>query len=447
MQKQIDTIIVGAGLTGLTLAYYLKKAGKKVLIIEKEDRVGGVMRTTHKNGFTFETGPVSGSMGSAEMAELFEDLEDKCELEIADEAAKQRWIWKGNKWNAIPSGIISGIKTPLFSWKDKFRLLGEPFRRKGTNPDESLADMVRRRLGDSILNYAVNPFVSGVYAGDPEVLITKYALPKLYLLEQNYGSFIGGAMKKAKEKTERDKKATKDVFTAKGGIENLVKALESEVGKENIILNTSASFAYDGDNYSTTIDGVTYTSTQVVTTAGAKSLSTLLPFIDKKLMAPITQLKYATVVQAVMGYNTWQGKPLNAFGGLVPSLEKRNTLGILFPSSIFTNRAPEDGAMMTIFLGGIKRPDIIKMSDEDITALALKEVKETLHCTARPDLLEIARYPVAIPQYDITSKERFAAIKQIQALYPGLHLAGNIRDGIGMSDRVKQARHLADQLS
>ena len=156
-------------------------------------------------------------------------------LDKADPNAK-RYILKNGQWTPLPSGLISAINTPLFTLKDKFRILGEPFRKPGSDPDESVAQLVRRRLGESFLDYAVNPFISGVYAGDPEKLITRYALPKLYALEQNYGSFIKGSIAKARQKkTELEKKATREVFSAKGGLGNLIKALTLKIGKEKIL--------------------------------------------------------------------------------------------------------------------------------------------------------------------------------------------------------------------
>ncbi len=446
MKQKADVVIIGAGLTGLTLAFYLKKAGKKVLILEKENRTGGVMRTIHKDGFTFETGPNSGSMGSAEMAELFEDLGDAVELEVANEQSKQRWVMKNGQWHSLPSGLWMGLTTPLFSFYDKIRILGEPLRKKGINPHETVAQMVERRLGKSYLDYAVNPFVSGIYAGDPSQLVTKYALPKLYRLEQNYGSFIGGAIKNAKTKTERDKKATRQVFSAKGGKQNLIDALTKAVGDANILLGINEINITKEDLYSIILREHSIEAETVVSTTGAHSLAQLFPFVEKKLMQDIQQLRYAKVVQAVVGFKQWKGKALTAFGGLIPERENKDILGILFPSALFSGRAPEGGALMTFFMGGIKRPDIIKMSDNEIKAIVKRELKESLQCEATPDLLEITRYQEAIAQYDASSKERLEAISKIEKQYPGLILAGNIRDGIGMSDRVKQARTIASAI-
>lgn len=454
-QLEKEIVIIGAGLTGLTLAFYLKKQGKNVLVVEKAAKPGGVIQTRSEDGFVFETGPNTGVVGNPEVAELFEDLDGLCTFEAADPSAKRRLIWKNGKWHALPSGFFSAVFTPLFTLKDKFRVLGEPFRKKGTNPDENLADMVKRRLGKSFLNYAIDPFISGIYAGDPKYLIPKYALPKLYALEQDYGSFIKGSMKKAKEKKNnpRLQKATKEVFSAKGGLHRIIAALTEKIGGENILLNAKNTLVKPetvGFIVQVEINGapVQINAKKVVSTAGGNELMNLLPFLTDEEKAPFEQLKYASVVQAIVGYKKWKGISLRAFGGLVPTVENKNILGALFTSSFFAKRAPKNGALISVFMGGTKRPDIYEMSDEDIEDVLAKDINEMLGLPVfKPDLLNIYRYKYAIPQYGLSSAERFKTISEIQLKYPGLILAGNIRNGIGMADRIKQARDLAEELA
>lgn len=444
-----EIVIIGAGLTGLTLAYYLKKAGKNFILLTDQNRVGGVINTISEDGFIYETGPNTGVLATAEAVELFENLKDKCELETANPKSNKRYIWKNNKWNPLPMGLISAVTTPLFSFTDKLRILTEPFRKKGLNPDESIADLVRRRMGKSYLEYAVDPFISGIYAGDPEQLITKFALPKLYNLEQNYGSFIRGAFKKKKEpKSEFEKKATREVFSASGGLSNLVKALESEIGAVNIVTEAKDIIV----NYENSIYTINYPNSQnenksiqtkkLIATVNPNSLNKILTFIDEKEFEPIKSMNYAKVVQVAVGYQKWNGFNLDGFGGLIPSKEKRNILGVLFISSILSNRAPEKGALISIFLGGIKNTAIYDKSDDEIKNIVLDEIKITLQTNDTPDLIKIFRYPLAIPQYDNKSKKKIEAINVIESKYKGLYLAGNIRDGIGMADRVKQAKDL-----
>ena len=447
-----EVVIIGAGLTGLTMALYLKKAGIDFKIIEKSAKTGGVIQTISEKGFVYETGPNTGVVSCPEMTELFEELAGKCELEVADPSAKRRLIWKNQAWHALPSGLISAVGTPLFTWYDKFRILGEPFRKKGNNPNETLADLVKRRMGQSYLDYAIDPFISGIYAGDPTKLVTKYAMPKLYNLEQEYGSFIKGAMKKAKlPKTDRDKKATKEVFSAKGGLGRLIEALTVAVGTENILLSAETMVKPIANGFQlqvTTPEHLfTLETSHLVTTCGGYALSGFLPFMNENEVAPFNNLKYAEVTQVLLGFKKWKGMSLNAFGGLVPGKENKNILGVLFTSSFFKGRAPEGGALLSVFMGGTKRPDIAKMDNDEIEALLNKDLPRMMsNRSLSPDMIRIHRYPKAIPQYTESSKERFEMIEQLQQKYPGLILAGNIRDGIGMADRVKQGRSIAEKL-
>jgi oxygen-dependent protoporphyrinogen oxidase len=451
--SKYDVIVLGAGLTGLVTAFYLKKAGKQVLVIDKKEKPGGVIETHRENGFVFESGPNSGVLGWPEAAELFEDLGDVVKMELADESASKRLIWKGDQWHALPSSLTGGITTPLFSFADKIRLLGEPFRARGKNPDEKLSELVKRRMGKSFLEYAVDPFILGIYAGDPDYLVPKYALPKLYNLEQNYGSFIGGAIKKQFEKTdERQKKATRKIFSAEGGLSSLIHAMVSRVGQDLVVLSaTDISVSKNDDAYlvSYSKDGkCQFETDHVVTTMGSHDLHKVFDFVTEEMISTIDNLEYAKVVQVALGFNEWDGVPLDAFGGLVPFKEKRDILGVLFISSFLKNRAPEEGALLSVFLGGYRKPEIHDMNDQEITKLVDKEMHEMMGLkTFNPDLMKIFRYEHAIPQYTSNSKERFEAIEKFEIDHPGMHIGGNLKQGIGMADRIKQGREIAERIA
>ncbi|GHT64686.1 protoporphyrinogen oxidase [Bacteroidia bacterium] len=454
MQNSHPIIIIGAGLTGLTTAFHLVKRGKKVLILEKNDRIGGQIQTLQKDGFVFETGPNTGSVSHPEVTELFTALSPACELETADESAKRRLIWKDGRFLELPGGLLSGITTPIITWKDKFRILGEPFRPKGTNPDESVAELALRRLGKSYVDYCVDPFISGIYAGDPERLVTRYALPKLYNLEQNYGSFIKGTIAKAKEpKTERDRLATKKVFSARGGLSNLTAALADAIGRENILLSVSSLTIQPVENhwqviYSTPEGEKRLQAEKVITTVGASVLPEILPFIDRMEMDKITGLRYAQIVQVAVGMKNTQGLRFNAFGGLIPSREKKDLLGILFPAACFSGRAPEKGMTFSFFIGGVKAGQLTELSDKGIENIVVREFHEMLRFPANvePDMIYIARHAHAIPQYEKSTGERLETIEKLQNRYPGLILAGNIRNGISMADRILQGTTIAGEI-
>lgn len=463
--KKIDTrvVIIGAGITGLTTAYYLKKKGIDFIIIDKAQNAGGVISTHAENGFVYETGPNTGVLSQPETLELIQELKDSCKLEIANAAAKKRWIWQGDSWQALPSGFKAAVKTPLFSMADKIRILAEPFRPKGKNPDETLAQLVRRRMGESFLNYAVDPFILGIYSGDPSYLVTRFALPKLYNLEQKYGSFIGGAVRKGFEKKdERAKLATGDVFSIKGGLKHLIDALIDRIGPDTFIMNavdTTVSPLENGlKRLNSTGQGKNFLiktvvqereveihSDFVITTTGSHELPKLLPFISASEAADINNLIYAKVLQVTLGFNKWEGIPLDAFGGLVPFIEKRDVLGILFLSSFLSERAPQGGALLSVFMGGVRKPHLTELSDNEVMKILSKEVMAMIGLTAfKPDLLKITRYTHAIPQYGLSTGERLEAVDRLQKQYPGLIIGGNLRNGIGMSDRIKQGKEIAD---
>lgn len=441
-----NVVVIGAGITGLTCAFQLKRRGANVTVLECQDRIGGQINSQHIGDFIFESGPNTGVVKHPEVAELFEQLNGACELETALESSKRRLIWKGDKFHALPSSLASALKTPLFKWYDKIRILGEPWRKKGNDPYESIGSLAERRLGKSYVEYAVDPFLSGVYAGDPYKLPARLALPKLYNLEQDYGSFIRGAIAKAKlPKTERDRKATKKVFSARGGFSNLVNALADAIGHEHFITSAlDIKIMPEGDGWQITFnkDGEQrqINADKVVTTCGAYSLPSLLPFIEKETMDDLSNLYYAPVVQVGVGIKDCGDNQWLAFGGLVPSKEKKQVLGILFPSACFEGRCPKPGATMAYFIGGRRHPEMLNKTDEEFVNLVNETLNDMLKYdkNKKADEIRVFRHEHAIPQYEASSDARLAAVEKVQAQYPTLRIAGNLRDGIGIGDRIKQ---------
>jgi len=447
---QPDIIIIGAGLTGLTVAYYLQKAGKNVLLIEQNNRPGGVIRTISENGFTYEAGPNAGELSTAELVQLLKDL--KLEYEVTCKTNKVRWIWKKNKWHVLPAGLLSAIFTPLITFSDKIKVMGEPFRRKRHRRNESVHKFIKRRLGSSVLRYAFDPCLSGIYAGDLNKLIVRYAMPKLYALEHDYGGFVKGTILRRKIiAAEKAAGITKSFFSINGGLENLIQALVNEIGKERILTGAmdvriepvqgkyACRFIKNGENQGFVVE-------KLVSTVDGLSVASLFPFIPQDIMDKIISIRYAKVVQVVLGYKHWKGIPLNACGGFVPSNEEKDILCILFPSTLFRDRAPEGGALLSIIMGGILRPDLFQKTDEELKDVVLENMKEMMQCFETPDMVRIFRYEKAFPQYESTTELRLFTISEIERAYPGLILAGNMRDGIGICDRVKQAKQIADIL-
>ncbi len=448
-----DVAIIGAGLTGLSLAYLLKNKGLSPCLLEKQARVGGVIQTHRQDDFVFESGPNSGVLASVELAELLAGLQGELSMEKASPLSRFRWVYCRGSWQALPSSPLSFLKTPLFSARDKLNLLLEPFRARGKNQNESLAQLVERRLGSSFLDYAIDPFVLGIYAGDPAGLVTRHAFPKLHRLEAEFGSFIKGSLIKMKRgKTAREKQATREVFSFVGGLEKLIETLASKVGNDAIHTGISGVKILPRENGHHELSWISASGEMqhrvfrhIILTTAIDAWPELLPSLSVELNPLVENLIHAPVVQLALGWKRWQGMELAGFGGLIPFREKRDILGALFMSSLFKNRAPVGGALLSVFMGGVRRPDIIKMSDEQISAMALNEVKALFAEDAAPDCCRLFRYPRAIPQYGMETEARLDQIKSIEQRYPGLVLAGQCRDGIGIANRVAQARHLSEE--
>ena len=458
-EKQFSVVIIGGGLTGLSLASQLDKEGISFLLLERADRLGGQVHTLQEKGYTYEVGPNTGTVSTPEVVDFFEYAAPEAMLEEADQASNSRWVWKGNQFHPIPSGIWSGLTTPLYSWKDKLSVPFEPFRKRGTDPNETVGELARRRLGKSIVDYTIDPFIGGIYAGDPYQLVTRLALPKLYNLEQKYGSFIGGAIKKAREpKSERDKKASKKIFSAVGGLENLIKAVskkickagEVQLGVKNIsIIPHKLSSADETWVVSYTDRDGSRQSIQchnVVTTVRGDLLPPLFtPELADK-MSFIATTPYAPITEVCVGFDHLPNIPRAAFGALIPSIEKRDVLGILFPSSCFKNRTPyPDSALFTIFMGGLRTKELVlDKSQSEQEDIALRELYSMMKIpkAIKPDMVHVACYKKAIPQYDVRTGQRHQDIKRIENTYKGLYLAGGIIGGIGMANRITQGIEL-----
>ncbi len=450
MKRNVDIVIIGAGLTGLTAGYYLNKAGLKVLILEKSDRAGGVIETCREDGFVYERGPNAGVLTSPLTAQLFDELSDDCELELAP-ASLNRYVSKSGQWHALPKGPIKFIKSPLFSFRDKLGLMFEMFRPKGTDASESLASFVKRRLGSSILNYAVDPFILGVYAGDPAELSVKYAFPQMHEMEQEHGSLFKAM--KAKKKAPQSFANYRRLFSFKDGMESLVHALKKRIGSDKFIFKTSETsvtpIKNGGFKVMTFLDGETLEIQvkKVIVACGAFALPKLLPFVPQHDLEDVASCPYTDVIEVTLGFKKWQGIPLNGFGGLCPHIESHKILGAIYTSTVMSNRAPEGGALLAIFIGGVRQAELVQKSDEELVKILGEELKPLMKLNDfKPDLVRIHRQYRAIPQYGPESKNRFQAIEKIEGQFPGLSLAGDFIGGIGLSKRIHHATKIATKL-
>jgi oxygen-dependent protoporphyrinogen oxidase len=322
--------------------------------------------------------------------------------------------------------------------------LREPFIKSKSNATESLADFVLRRLGREFLDYAINPFVGGVYAGDPAKLATIHAFPKLYALEQKYGSLIKGAIKGAKERKKRAETASKDarMFTFDDGMEILPKQLAMKLG-DAVKLNTPVESIQHMDDGHWNVNDAIYTD--VLLAIPAHTMPKLEVPFD---LSSFAEIYYPPVASFSLGFNENQFiHPLNGFGVLIPKVEKRYALGALFPSSIFHERAPVGMVLLTVFIGGSMSPEKALQHEDEMLAHVLKDLEDLLGLSGEPEYKRLSVYPQAIPQY-VVGYERFLDhMKQIEAEHPGIHFCGHYRDGISVANSILSGLNAAERIS
>ena len=442
--------VVGAGISGLSTAYWLQKHGYSVTVLEKTSHIGGSIITENADGFLIDLGPNSG----LETSEVLKDLIDEIGLQdqkiYANEASNNRYVVRDSLLHAIPMSAGKFLKTKLFSTRAKIRLFKEPFIKPTDVEDISLADFVRYRLGDEFLDYAINPFVAGVYAGDPEVLSTPAAFPKLYALEQKYGSFIKGTIKGARERKKR-KEVSKDrakMFTFLDGMQTFTDRLAEKL-EERIQIGTPVVQLTPGETgwRIWTESGDTHEFDAVVLSVPSRELFQLLEPIVNDRVAPLETVPYPPVAVVFMGFkDEVVERDLDGFGFLVPKVENKQILGSIWSSTIFPNRAPEGFVAFTTFVGGTRQPDLANLDDEALTKIVIEDLNDLVGIRAEPAFVRIKRWPRAIPQYVMGYPKIQQLFTELEEEYPGLYFAGNFRRGIGIGDSVLSAHETVTKM-
>lgn len=452
MEQKKSIAVIGAGISGLTTAYLLKKNGYDVTVYEKSSHVGGTMITEKTDGFLVDLGPNSALETSESLKTLIRDLGIEDQKIYGNDASNNRYIVRDGRLQALPMSPVKFLKTPLFSWKAKLRLMREPFIKPTGGEDISLADFVRYRLGNEFLDYAINPFVAGVYAGDPENLSTPAAFPKLHALEQKYGSFIRGTIRGARERKKR-KEVSKDrarLFSFTGGMEvfpqALAKALEGHIHVNCEVENVTAEktftleFRHNGKAEKKTFN-------QLVISIPAKEMSALLARTFPENARRLLDIYYPPVAVVFTGFRENDViRPLDGFGFLIPKIEKRRILGSIWSSTIFPGRAPEGHAAFTTFIGGTRQPELANADDETLLDMVFSDLNDLIGLKDKPVFTRIMRWPRAIPQYTMGYRSFQEMFDEMEKAMPGLFFAGNFRRGISVGDSVICAHETAEKI-
>jgi oxygen-dependent protoporphyrinogen oxidase len=443
--------IIGGGITGLTAAFCLKQRGIPVLVLEAAERVGGVIQSVRRGGYLAECGPNSILETSPAISDLVRELGLESRRVYSDPFAEKRYVVRNKKPVAIPSSAGGFLATPLFSLPAKLRLLAEPFIRPApASAEESIAQFVQRRLGQEFLDYAINPMVAGVYAGDPRMLSVRQAFPKLHALEQRYHSLILGQILGARERKrsgEVSKQQAKK-FSFDDGLQVLIDALQLRLGDE---IETSApiqGLQRTDDGWSVDLKQGAEKCSAVLLALPSHKLAALnirtTPALD---VSPLAEVYYPPVASVVLGFRRADvAHPLDGFGMLIPDKEGFDILGALFSSSLFPNRAPDGEVTITCYIGGARAPLLPLNTPDVLTELAVKDLETILGVRGRPTFRHVSIYRHAIPQYNLGFGRFRALMDDMELNAPGLFVAGHARDGISLGDSIVSGRNVAARI-
>ncbi|QKG55974.1 protoporphyrinogen oxidase [Hymenobacter sp. BRD128] len=433
--------ILGGGLTGLTLAYYLQQAGVAYDLLEASPRPGGnLLSPLAPAGYQLEAGPNS-LLLSAELEELLTELGLAQAIQDAAPVSQHRYVLRGGQYQALPGSPPALLASNFFSFKTKLRLLTELLRRPAPLvPGETVAAFFARHFGPEVVQYAVNPFVAGIYAGDPAELLLSLTFPQLAALEAQYGSLLRGLAKGPKTGRRR-------TITLRGGVQALTDALAAQLTSYHPGQEVQAVSRLADGNYQLTINNqhspTTYSHLALALPAyaAAKLLAPLFPAAAAALAAvryPPMTLVYSAYDRAAVAH------PLAGFGALNPKVEGTYSAGAIWTSSLFPDRVPAGQVLFTSFVGGAQFAQQAQAPETTQLAAVHQELSHLYGIRGAPRWQGRYYWPRSIPQFDQHLADARAAVAPLAA--EGIVAAANWQAGVSVPDCVKHARRLALEL-
>lgn len=465
--------VVGAGVSGLAAAYKLKSHGLDVTVFEAQERAGGKLRSVSQDGLIWDEGANTMTESEMEAKALINDLglEEKQQFPISQH---KRYIVRNGTPLLVPTSPVALLTSKLLSSQSKFRIIFEPFMWKKVDPayvhdehtEESVGSFFQRHFGQEVVDYLIDPFVAGTSAGDPESLSMHYSFPELWGLEKRFGSIIAGALRSIKREKNRgakgalrNKKPKRGSFSFYGGMQTLTDTLSKELGKDNLKLNAkvlSLSYCHDGssssDNWSITCSSNpdAHVVDAVIMTAPLSNVKDMKirnrgnPF-PLDFLPEVTYLPLSVIITTFKRENV--KRPLEGFGVLVPSNEQRHglkTLGTLFSSMMFPDRAPNNLYLYTTFIGGSRNRELAHASTDELKQVVASDLRKLLGAEGEPTLVNHFYWSKAFPLYGHNYGSVLEAIDKLEKDLPGFFYAGNHKGGLSVGKAIASGCKAAD---
>ncbi len=464
-QKIPHFVIVGGGIAGLAAAYRLVELSRerevplRFTLLEASGHLGGVIATEKRDDFLLELGPDSFISEKPWALALCRRLGLEPDLIGTRDEHRATFVVRAGKLEPLPEGFMllaptkvgPLLRSRIFSWPGKLRMALDLVLPRGGNDDESLGSFVRRRFGREVLDRVAQPLIGGIYTADPERLSLAATMPRFLQMEREHRSVSYAMWKAARGRPQEAKHASGarwSLFvTLKNGLQEFVETLTAKLSLGEVRHNlpvTSVSRT-DGHWQVACGDGSVLSADGVVLATPAFQTANLVRVLDTQLAEQLAGIAYSSAATVNLAYRRDQvPHPLNGFGFVVPSIERRAIIAGSFSSVKYAGRAPEGYVLLRAFVGGSLQAELFDLDDQAMIAAVRNELALLLGIQAPPLFTRLARYPRSMPQYLVGHIQMIDKIEQRVSQYSGLALAGNAYRGVGIADCVRSGEAAAE---